>query len=233
MFSLLPRFPFLARWRAKARLWRSQRAAREQLAALPAAPARPPAEEGDYRRYLVAQIAKSRLQASPEAEVLPRTRRLVSLLAAYLPPGDGAVLCVGCRDRRELDEIERQTGRAARGVDLFSSDPRIAVGDFHHLPFAAGAFAALYACHSLEHAFDRGQALAELSRVLAPGGVWAIEVPVAFTTSATDRQDFGSVGALAAALPGLGEVLFAEDAVRPDGRRRDARLVARKQGWPP
>jgi SAM-dependent methyltransferase len=228
MLSPLHRIPFLAQLHAKAQLWRSAWQARGELQALPRGNGRPPREAADYRRYLVAQIAKSRLQAQPDAEVLPRTRRLAGLLAAHLPPGDGEVLCVGCRDRRELDEIERQTGRAAAGVDLFSGDPRIVIGDFHHLPFADGVFAAIYSCHSLEHAYDRGLALAELSRVLRPGGLWAIEVPIAFELCATDRQDYGSAAALAAALPGRGEILFQEDAARGDGKRRDARLVARK-----
>lgn len=233
MLSPLKQLPFLAQLHAKAKLWRSAWQARGELRALPESSGRPAHEADDYRRYLVAQIAKSRLQASPEAEVLPRTRRLVGLLAGHLPPGEREVLCVGCRDRRELDEIEQRTGRPALGLDLFSSDPRIVVGDFHQLPFAEGRFAALYSCHSLEHAFDRGQALAELSRVLQPGGLWAIEVPIAFELCDTDRQDFGSAAALAAALPGLGEVLFQEDAARGDGKRRDARLVARKKGASP
>lgn len=233
MISPLKKLPFLAQLHAKVRLWRSAWQARGELHALPETSGRPPHEAGDYRRYLVAQIAKSRLQASPDAEVLPRTRRLVGLLAAHLPPGGGEVLCVGCRDRRELDEIEQRTGRQAVGLDLFSGDPRIVIGDFHQLPFESGRFAALYSCHSLEHAFDRGQALAELSRVLRPGGLWAIEVPIAFELCDTDRQDFGSAEALAAALPSLGEVLFQENAARADGKRRDARLVARKEGTSP
>lgn len=224
--------PLLAKFTAKARLWRSRWRARRRLADLP------PAERSrEYRGYLVAQIAKSQLQSDPGGEALPRTRHLAGLLAAHLPPASPAsgapprVLCVGCRDTRELDEIERRTGGVATGVDLFSVDPRIVLGDFHQLPFADGAFDALYSCHSLEHAYDLARALSEFARVLRPGGVWAIEVPVAFAICETDRQDVGSAARLAAGLAkDLGEVLFAEDALRADGRRRDARLIARKKG---
>lgn len=234
MISSLRKLPFLARLEAEARLWRSRWRARRRLAELPL-----PAESRhpDYQRYLVAQIAKSQLQTSPGGEPLARTRHLVGLLAARLPaPAAGPpaqVLCVGCRDSRELDEIERRTGAVATGVDLFSVDPRIVKGDFHRLPFPDGAFDALYSCHSLEHAYDLGRALGEFARVLRPGGLWAIEVPVAFKICETDRQDVGSTEGLIAGLaPHLGEVLWREDAVRPDGRRRDARLVARKRGAP-
>jgi SAM-dependent methyltransferase len=225
MLSSLRKLPFLARLHDRARLWRSRWQARRQLGEIPGAASR--AGDRDYRQYLVAQIAKSQLQTRPEGEALPRTRRLVGLLAGHLPEG-GQVLCVGCRDGRELDEIERQTGCAATGVDLFSIDPRIVVGDFHQLPFEGGAFDALYSCHSLEHAYDLPRALAEFGRVLRPGGLWAIEVPIGFELCETDRQDLGSVEALIAGLPGLGEVLFREDAARGDGKRTDARLVARK-----
>lgn len=237
MLSSLRKLPFLARLEAGALLWRSRWRARRRLRASGLAAASP-----DYQRYLVAQVAKSQLQTSPGGEALPRTRRLVGLLADRLPPrplpreGGAAsleVLCVGCRDTRELDEIERRTGAAATGIDLFSVDPRIVLGDFHRLPFPDAAFDALYSCHSLEHAYDLEQALGEFARVLRPGGLWAIEVPVAFEICETDRQDLGSTAGLIAGLaPHLGEVLWQEDAVRADGRRRDARLVARKREMP-
>lgn len=232
MLSSLRKLPFLARLHHRARLWRSRWRARRRLGEIPGSADRE--SDQDYRQYLVAQIAKSQLQSRPAGDALPRTRRLVGMLAAQLPAGVRGpatrILCVGCRDGRELDEIERQTGCSATGVDLFSIDPRIVVGDFHQLPFPDGAFDALYSCHSLEHAYDLGRALAEFGRVVRPGGLWTIEVPVGFELCETDRQDLGSAAALIAGLPQLEEVLWQEDAYRADGKRRDARLVARKAG---
>lgn len=228
MISPLRKLPFLARLASRWRSWRSRLKARRQLGRLPAAP-----RHRDYQRYLVAQIAKSQLQSDPGGDALPRTRHLVGLLARHLPASASAedrprVLCVGCRDRRELDEIERRTGAQATGVDLFSVDPRIVIGDFHQLPFGDASFDALYSCHSLEHAYDLGRALGEFARVVRPGGLWAIEVPVAFELCETDRQDLGSAANLAARLAPDAEVLHQEDARRADGKRRDARLIARK-----
>ena len=232
MFSSFRPTPFLKRLRQKLRHWRSVWLARRKVRAIPGGGA---IAAPDYRDYLVVQIAKSQLQANPAGETQPRTRHLVGLLARHLPAATGRaaaatrVLCVGCRDVRELDEIERQTGGAALGVDLFSDDPRIVVGDFHQLPFPDAAFDVLYSCHSLEHAYDLGRALGEFTRVLRPGGLWAIEVPTAFELGATDRQDVGSAAGLLERLrPDVAEVLWLEDAVRADGRRRDARLIARK-----
>lgn len=45
------------------------------------------------------------------------------------------------------------------------------------LPFADGCFDRIVAAEVLEHVVDDGQALAELARVLRPGGVLAISVP--------------------------------------------------------
>ncbi len=230
MQAIFRKLPFLLRWRNRARLWRSAWEARGRLRELPPAAE---IEEKPYRDYLIDQIAKSQLQAAPRAEVQPRTRHLVGLLAQRLDPQapKGKVLCIGCRDTREIDEIERQTGYEAVGVDLFSADPRIVAGDFHHLPFGDASFEVVYSCHSLEHAFDLARALAEFTRVLQPSGLWVIEVPISFELSTTDRQDIGTVANLIERLgPALGEVLWQEDHERADGRRKDARLIARKRG---
>jgi ubiquinone/menaquinone biosynthesis C-methylase UbiE len=47
-------------------------------------------------------------------------------------------------------------------------------GSLTELPFASGAFDGAYATESLEHAVDIGQAVAELCRVVKPGGRIAI-----------------------------------------------------------
>ena len=53
-----------------------------------------------------------------------------------------------------------------------------AVGaDARHLPFAGGAFDRIIAAEVLEHIDDDGAAVAELARVLRPGGTLAVTVP--------------------------------------------------------
>jgi SAM-dependent methyltransferase len=50
-------------------------------------------------------------------------------------------------------------------------------GDALNLPFAAGAFDRVIAAEVLEHVVDHGAAMAELGRVLRPGGTLAVTVP--------------------------------------------------------
>ena len=70
--------------------------------------------------------------------------------------------------------------------------------DMHHMTFPDHAFDVIFACHSLEHAYDVDVALSEWARVTKPGGVWAIEVPIGFPTTRVDRHDFGSRAGLQA-----------------------------------
>jgi SAM-dependent methyltransferase len=70
--------------------------------------------------------------------------------------------------------------------DLTRTDPAVTrtggqgtalVGDALLLPFAAGAFDRVIAAEVLEHIPDDRTAMAELSRVMRPGGTMAITVP--------------------------------------------------------
>jgi len=154
------------------------------------------------------------------ASVAARTDVFVAKLRSVAPPQPDRrrVLCIGCRNARELDLLEAAGYGPVSGVDLFSSDPRIKVMDMHRLTFAADSFDIVYSCHSLEHSFDRSAAVAEILRVLRPRGVAAVEVPVQFTPTATDRQEFKSVaGLLAAFEPDVGRVLLAETDSLGDG----------------
>src|SRR5690242_19298580 len=92
------------------------------------------------------------------------------------------VLDVGCGDGRHVVEAARR-GAMAVGVDYDASelrktrarcaDARVAliVGDAAHLPFADGVFHAVVCTETLEHLPDDTAAMAEIARVLDPGGV--------------------------------------------------------------
>jgi SAM-dependent methyltransferase len=54
-------------------------------------------------------------------------------------------------------------------------------GDALHLPFPAGNFDRIICSEVLEHVHDPGRALAELARVLKPGGLVALSVPTPFS----------------------------------------------------
>ena len=209
-----------------------------------------------FHDYLRAQIERSfpLADAGKLQPPLARTIFLTSLMAEHIPASDlhrSRVLCVGCRDGRELDALESLVvaradddggiggggiggdegieGRVV-GLDLFSSDPRIEVGDMHRMPFEDAAFDLLYSCHSLEHSYDLDKALDEFSRVVRPGGFMMIEVPIQFVPSEADRQDLGSVSALIERLgDSVGEVLFREESSRwvRGIEKRNARLLLR------
>jgi len=93
-------------------------------------------------------------------------------------PKDGAVLDVGCYGSEVICSLHRMGYRRLHGLDF---NPRIArmpfattvdyrVGDFMSAPFERGAFHAVTAISVIEHGFDGDRLLAEMSRLLAPGG---------------------------------------------------------------
>jgi SAM-dependent methyltransferase len=185
-----------------------------------------------YRDYLLAQIETSLLK-SESAGLNKRTAYLTALMEPHVPfPRSGQTfLCVGCRNTFELDHIEQKCGIKTLGVDLFSRNPsRIQVQDMHKMSFSDDMFDGVYACHSLEHSHDLGAALSEFIRVLKPGGLLTIEVPVCFTPSKSDRQDVGSVDNLISRIGGnLDKVLFKEETEREvrGQRKREARIIVR------
>ena len=162
--------------------------------------------------------------------VMDRTIYLAGLLDRVLPAERGSLrmVCIGCRNGQELDHLQERCGiRRLDGLDLQSADPRIRVGDMHHLPFLDDAYDILYACHSLEHAYDLDRVLLECFRVTKSGGVVVIEMPVKYRVDETDRWDVGSTGQLLAYLGSfVGEPLVAED----DGQNARTIFRLRKPG---
>lgn len=190
------------------------------------------ANDSNYVDYLKTQIDKSFRSTKAtltRPDVNDRTKYLVEKMEPFLSsPRTGVrVLCVGCRSAGELDYIERTCGVQTSGLDLFSEDSRVVVGDMHKMPFTAAQFDAIYSCHSLEHSFDHARVLAEYVRVVKPGGVITIEVPVAFERNDTDYWDFKNVAGLVSAFgTHVARVLWSEDAANAgNANKRVARIV--------
>lgn len=166
--------------------------------------------DADYRRYLATQLRRTLLK--DDGILLPRAVRLMSALLQAIEPGRSRILCVGCRNVNEVDYLRTHGAREVVGIDLYSPRPDIQVMDMHAMLFGDDAFDVLYSSHSLEHALNPERVIREFIRVVRPGGVLAVEVPVRFQTSEADLVDYESVERLLGRFaPHVGEVLFAEE----------------------
>jgi SAM-dependent methyltransferase len=178
----------------------------------------------DYREYLEVQQRRtlSKRENDPGTGARELVRRIVEL-------GDlsqtSSVLCVGCRNAVELHLFHAAGVGRVVGIDLVSPDPDILVMDMHDMSFDDAVFDAVYASHSLEHAYDVGRAVGEIARVGRPGAVVGVEVPLGEGSSDADRITFHGVGDLRAALePVAADELFAEE--------QPARTATNDQGTP-
>jgi SAM-dependent methyltransferase len=115
-----------------------------------------------------------------EVSTDPSYERDVDPLLSRLIPSAGSrlVLDVGCGEGRLLGRFGRTIG-----VDLLPSlarraavrGPVVVADAATALPFAAGAFDGVYAVLVLEHLADPSRLIAEMSRVVRPGG-WCVVV---------------------------------------------------------
>jgi SAM-dependent methyltransferase len=109
------------------------------------------------------------------------------LCAPLLP--DGLVLDLGCGVGHSYREL---APRPTIGVDI---EPKILAGqdretraaDMRSLPFADGAFASVLSVQSIEHVPDPERALAEVVRVLRPGGRAVFATPNRLTFGRPDE----------------------------------------------
>ena len=116
--------------------------------------------------------------ACPSCKSLERHRFLVQLVGVVLPHvvTDGVILEIA--PNQFLTRTLARFGRVLR-VDLHPSARWVDVaGDLTRLPVRDGAADALVCYHVLEHVPDDLAAMRELARVLSPGGVAFVQVPI-------------------------------------------------------
>jgi ubiquinone/menaquinone biosynthesis C-methylase UbiE len=101
-----------------------------------------------------------------------QTRLLPGIDAIGLDLGDKEVRDTA-KMLRELDTIPVQWGGTVPGAGSWLSTR----GSVYELPFCDGAFDCVIISEVLEHLHEDARALAEISRVLKPGGVLAASVP--------------------------------------------------------
>ena len=113
--------------------------------------------------------------ACPRCGALERHRLQHCVLDRYLPERGRAILHVAPEDfmRRRLAE------RFDRYVTCDLVAPRVDCRtDLRRLPFGDAAFDMVFASHVLEHIDDDRRAIAEIHRVLRPGGHAVLPVPI-------------------------------------------------------
>jgi SAM-dependent methyltransferase len=135
----------------------------------------------DYETYVEHQ--KTKFSALRSKSVLSHDRRLYSSLSERLEGmhtdfHGKSVLCLAARQGSEVRAFIDQ-GAFAVGVDLNPGveNRYVVVGDFHDLQFADGSVDWVFT-NSLDHAFDLDRILAEVKRVLRPGGGFIVEANV-------------------------------------------------------
>ena len=146
-------------------------------------------------------------------------RALHARIADALDGVHGRVLDAGCGTGGLLARLRGRPGVALFGLEFdATAAPRAAAksgaaivrGSINALPFADASFAAVVSADVLCHgAVDPARALAELRRVLAPGGVLVLNMPsYQWLMSAHDRQVHNArrttAGALARDLAAAG-----------------------------
>jgi SAM-dependent methyltransferase len=90
----------------------------------------------------------------------------------------GAEVTATDLDGGALADVDRMAGAMTLAGEVAAGGClRTVVADARHLPFGDAAFDVVIAAEVLEHIPDDSAAIAELARVLRPGGVLAVTVP--------------------------------------------------------
>ena len=126
------------------------------------------AARGDYHRTL-----------DPAWDYYPTYLAKLDEVRAYLNalPRGTRVLDAGCGEGVLVDEFADRLQMT--GVDAHYASARVTTGSLLALPFAAASFERALCLDVLEHLAyeDQPRALAELHRVLAPGGELFVSIP--------------------------------------------------------
>ncbi len=128
--------------------------------------------------------------STPEGGFNPTWQRHVAAYAVAAQwLGPGTVLDLGCGVGHSYHLL---APRETVGVDidaaaLAGQDRRTVAADMRELPFAADSFASVVSVQSVEHVPDPERVVAEVARVLEPGGVAVFITPNRLTLGRPDE----------------------------------------------
>lgn len=110
-------------------------------------------------------------------------RRSRKSLVEAIENCDGRILDIGCADcwpRQHLQRSHQYVGvDYAKTAERYGFKPDV-FGDARSLPFCSNSFDYLFAFDVLEHVADIDDCVAEISRVLIPGGCALVQIPFAY-----------------------------------------------------
>lgn len=117
-----------------------------------------------------------RMLSPPRRETLGNVRRLVADLEALGRPARLLVVGGGSIGQG-MEPLYDHPGIAVHSFDIYDSPHVQFIADGHHLPLPDGLFDAVVVQAVLEHVLQPAQVVAEIRRVLRPGGLVYAETP--------------------------------------------------------
>lgn len=114
----------------------------------------------------------------------PRTLAIADILFSRGVRPGARIVVVGCGSGQEAAVLADRLQAQVTGIDVTNDfDPlasqwaTLQLGDAQAMEFPDASFDVVFSYHALEHIPDHHKALAEMQRVLKPGGVYCIGTP--------------------------------------------------------
>lgn len=114
----------------------------------------------------------------------PRTLAIAEILSESGVASGARVVVVGCGTGREAAVLADRLQAQVIGIDIVDGFDSLAcewanlqVGDAQAMNFPDASFDVVFSYHALEHIPNHHKALAEMRRVLKPGGIYCIGTP--------------------------------------------------------
>lgn len=158
-------------------------------------------EQYKYRSY--EEYQKAQLKASNEKMKRMNVNKHIAVignikeqLLSHLPGESLKILCVGarnCNEIRAFRTVLPEKNLTIRAIDLserFFDECDIFKMDMNYLTFNDNAFDIIYAHHSLEHNIKPQLAATEFIRVIKPGGIIYITIPLLYEADARECTVF-------------------------------------------